>query len=146
MKVELSKDQCRNLAEFIDIHLLDAIRSDPDIDNLRWVESMILAKNALFDSLSENALAYIRQLEAQTGKDINVPRWIRVDDSLPEIGDVVLVIASGKPRENIELHDAFLIASFWGDEGWIADGYEEWDAINVTHWIPLPESPKEGNA
>lgn len=53
MKVELSKDQCRNLAEFIDIHLLDAIRSDPDIDNLRWVESMILAKNALGKAVEE---------------------------------------------------------------------------------------------
>lgn len=53
MKVELSKDQCRNLAEFIDIHLLDAIRSDPDIDNLRWVESMILAKNALDKAVEE---------------------------------------------------------------------------------------------
>ncbi len=87
----------------------------------------------------QDALACIRQLEAQ------VPTWISAEERLPEISDVVLVIASGKPRENIELHDAFLIASFWGDEGWIADGYEEWDAVNVTHWMPLPEPPKEGN-
>ena len=90
------------------------------------------------DVLQSEALAYTQQLEAQ------VPKWISVEERLPEISDVVLVIASGKPRENIELHDAFLIASFWGDEGWIADGYEEWDAINVTHWMPLPEPPKEG--
>lgn len=90
------------------------------------------------DGMEEDALAYIQQLEAQ------VPKWISVEERLPEISDVVLVIASGKPRENIELHDAFLIASFWGDEGWIADGYEEWDAVNVTHWMPLPEPPKEG--
>lgn len=53
MKVELSKEQCRNLSEFIDIHLLDAIRNDPDIDNLRWVESMIGAKNALEKAVEE---------------------------------------------------------------------------------------------
>lgn len=45
--VELTKDQCVNLAEFIDLYLLTAIREDEFIDNLAWVESMILAKKEL---------------------------------------------------------------------------------------------------
>lgn len=53
MKVELTKDQCRNVADFIDIHLLDAIRKDEDIDNLAWVESLILAKNAMEKTVDE---------------------------------------------------------------------------------------------
>lgn len=72
-----------------------------------------------------------------------VPKWISVEERLPEISDIVLVIANGKPRENITLHNAFLMASYWGEEGWIADGFEGWDALQVTHWMPLPEPPKE---
>ena len=100
---------------------------------------------------SADALAYIKQLEDQfrdipqmVGKDINVPSWISVEERLPEVSDVVLVIANGKPRENITLHNALLIASFWGEEGWIADGFEGWDKLDVSYWMELPEPPKEG--
>ena len=73
-----------------------------------------------------------------------MPKWISVDEKQPEDGDVVLVIANGKPRKNITLHNAILIASYWKDEGWIADGFEGWDGLQVTHWMPLPELQKEG--
>ena len=72
-----------------------------------------------------------------------VPKWISVEESLPEIGDLVLVIANGNPKENIELINAVLIAYFWGEEGWIADGFDGWDKLKATHWMPLPEPPKE---
>lgn len=80
----------------------------------------------------------VRQLEAQ------VPYWISVEEQTPETGDLVLVIANGKPRENIELRNAILIASYWAEEGWIADGFDGWDSLKVSHWMPLPEPPKEG--
>lgn len=85
-----------------------------------------------------DALALIQQLEAQ------VPKWISVDEKQPEDGDVVFVIANSKPRKNITLHNAVLIASYWKDEGWIADGFEGWDGLQVTQWMPLPELQKEG--
>lgn len=53
MKVELSKAQCRNVAEFIDMYLLEAIRKDTAIDNLGWVEDMIVVKNALDKAVEE---------------------------------------------------------------------------------------------
>lgn len=86
---------------------------------------------------SADALAYIRQLEAA------LPKWISVGERLPEVSDVVLVIANGKPSPRITLDNACLIASYWGDEGWIADGFCGWDALQVTYWMPLPEEPKE---
>lgn len=108
--------------------------------------------------IQRDALAYIRrleqinadfaertaQLESQVGKDTNVPRWISAEEGLPEVSDVVLVIANGQPRPGVTLHNAFLIASYWAEDGWIADGYEDWQSINVSHWMPLPEAPKEG--
>lgn len=39
--IYLTKEQCRNLADFIDIHLLGEIRENMDIDNLLWVKDMV---------------------------------------------------------------------------------------------------------
>ena len=47
MKVELSKSQCENLAEWIDMHLIDVIREDEEIDNVQWIKEMILAMETL---------------------------------------------------------------------------------------------------
>ena len=45
--VALSKEQCRNIAEFIEMYLIDAIRQDEAIDNVEWIESMIDAMKTL---------------------------------------------------------------------------------------------------
>lgn len=101
-----------------------------------YIERTVGANN--HSAMLRDALAYIQRLKAQA------PRWINVEEGLPEPSDLVLVIANGKPRENIELHNAILIAPYWAEEGWIADGFEGWDGLIVSHWTPLPEPPKEG--
>ena len=53
MKIELTKDQCNNVAEFIEMNLLDVIRNDVDIDNIAWLESMLDAKRALVKAVDE---------------------------------------------------------------------------------------------
>lgn len=45
--LKLTRMQCKNVAEFIEYGLLDEIRRDESIDNLRWVEDMIVAMHAL---------------------------------------------------------------------------------------------------
>lgn len=47
MTVHLTKGQCKNVAEFIDMYLLHAIRTDDEIDNLNWVRDMIDARDTL---------------------------------------------------------------------------------------------------
>lgn len=39
--VQLTKSQCRNVAEFVEFGLVDYIRNDPDLDNVRWVADMV---------------------------------------------------------------------------------------------------------
>lgn len=53
--VRLTKSQCQNVAEFIEIHLLDAIRNDTDIDNIGWIEDMIGAMRVLEEGAEADA-------------------------------------------------------------------------------------------
>ena len=65
---------------------------------------------------------------------VTVQKWIPVSERLPDENDnTVLVYAAGY----MELG--------WFDEDdsvWKSDEYA-WDADEVTHWLPLPEPPKE---
>lgn len=75
----------------------------------------------------------IAELEAQ------VPKWISVNDRLPEPGITKLIVTVRHEHGNI-----VDIARYLGpQEGWDLVLWKVWDE-NVTHWMPLPEPPKEG--
>ena len=64
----------------------------------------------------------------QGDKDINVPtKWIPVTERLPDIGIVVLVYSE----------DDGICVDYYGGDSF---GY-----YDVTHWMPLPQPPKEGD-
>lgn len=48
--VPLTPSQCKNLAEFIELFLLLAIRDDEDIDNIEWVRSMLDSHKELMEA------------------------------------------------------------------------------------------------
>ena len=86
-------------------------------------------------SVKKDALAIIQQLEAQ------VPRWIPVEERLPEDCKHVLVFL----RRNFVVGWS---VDYWHiDTDWLDDG--KWSKnppggyFRVTHWMPLPEPPKE---
>ena len=74
-----------------------------------------------------------------------LPRWIPVEERLPDHDELVLVIASGKPKENITLDEAVELATLYSD-GWCLETWPEWAGAKVTHWMPLPEPPEVENA
>lgn len=76
-------------------------------------------------NLYRDALAYITQLEARG------PKWISVKDRLPEDDDDVLILIYGKI-----IGVGYRINGKWKS---IAKA----KAPVVTHWMPLPEMPKE---
>ena len=107
---------------------------------------------------AEDTLAYIQQLEAahrteyceeadydckalgEARKRIaeleaQVPKWICVEERLPENDANYLVFTSAANEVDL--------ATYYGDGEWLAP-----DLCNltrfVTHWMPLPEAPKEG--
>ena len=67
--------------------------------------------------------------------------WISAAERLPETGELVLVAASGRPKKNIWLVDAYLLAGYDEMSGWIIDDFPEWEDVQVSFWMPLPEPP-----
>ena len=57
------------------------------------------------------------------------PRWIPVTERLPDARQFVLVWKDEKPK-------GFACVSFWMDNA-------GWAFKNITHWMPLPQPPKE---
>ena len=69
-------------------------------------------------------------------------RWIPVTERLPEVGEeFVLVFVNGR-YHNIKFAGAAEIAMY-DEDGWWIEAYPEWKNPRVTHWMPLPDAPKE---
>lgn len=69
------------------------------------------------------------------------PRWIPVAERLPEINKYVLGCFKDNSMTAVCFFDRDEHMTFWRactDEGWEADCDSE-----PTHWMPLPEPPKE---
>ena len=58
-------------------------------------------------------------------------RWIPVTERLPDDGESVIVVVSGK-AENVTLDNAIEFAEFSIDEGWILEMWPEWETPLVT--------------
>lgn len=69
--------------------------------------------------------------------------WIDPKVELPPEDSVVLVVADGKPASNLTLKDAYELASYSKDEGWIMEAYPEWENAVVKKWMHIPEVPYE---
>lgn len=97
------------------------------------------------DALVRDAFCYIKQLEAR------VPMWISVKDRLPEPNTDVLLIAHGwKERSvyigrlrTVEPTKSWLTGITSKGSDWTIWGFSYIVEPIVTHWMPLPEPPKE---
>ena len=75
------------------------------------------------------------------------PPWISVEERLPETGEAVLVLAF---EENVR--DYSVVHLTYDDEDeelepnfWWVDEIDNWLPLeSFTHWMELPEPPKEG--
>ena len=77
--------------------------------------------------------------------------WISVKERLPELEQEVLVYAVGKESgfeddAHIAISMRYVFHIFTWDKG-VEEWQAPWDYFNrnyeVTHWMPLPEPPKE---
>ena len=87
--------------------------------------------------------------ELLKAKDINVPtKWISVKDKLPENNAVCLTYS---PKGKMRVAEAFLPSLLPNSKcdpmecWWSTHGSGGARFVAVTHWMPLPEPPKEGD-
>ena len=62
--------------------------------------------------------------------------WISVEDRLPDKFCKVLVVWKANGETVID-------TAFWTDQGF-AVSHWCFMQVRITHWMPLPEAPKEG--
>ena len=56
IKIELDKDELSDLILTADLSLFEAIRNDPDVDNIRWVATRIKLIDKLMKANGEEGL------------------------------------------------------------------------------------------
>ena len=116
------------------------------IDKMRSLQSRFRAKNdwdSGYDTAIAEAFEHIKRVPVANVQPVN--QWISVKDRLPEENILVLCYARSTTGEG---NDYFLGAlahgEFWflkvNDIGHVSYPVLHWE---VTHWQPLPESPKE---
>lgn len=69
---------------------------------------------------------------------VTVQEWVSVNDRLPEVGEYVVCIAKRNPFSRFMPMVARIEKN-----GWVNPITEQYIS-EVTHWMPLPEPPKEG--
>ena len=72
--------------------------------------------------------------------------WVACSERMPEDDDFVYIWP--RPDFGVELHVGQYCECHPKGDGWYAQVYEqnygiEWCPITVTHWMPLPNPPKE---
>ena len=79
-----------------------------------------------WEKVMKDALVYIQHLESPQ------PKWISVEERLPEEKESVLV----------HYVDGWMPIAFLLDGKWYqSNGEMSW--LSVTHWMPLPQPPEE---
>ena len=85
------------------------------------------------------AIAALRELDAQE-KQESFGEWISVKDKMPQPGRYVACIAKRNPFSRFMPMVARIEKNGWANP--ITEQY----ISEVTHWLPLPEPPKEGKS
>lgn len=109
---------------------------------LGWV------KDAMRESYDACRAAMLAAVPQPPGSDlVTAPgKWIPVSERMPEDDDFVYIWP--RPDFGVELHVGQYCERSHKGGGWYAQFYEqnygiEWHPITVTHWMPLPNPPKE---
>ena len=139
-----SCDDCPYAMEFRkDLYVCYSTKRAVMADALAYIQQLEREKDDLLEEreLNDYLRDRVKQLEAQ------VPRWISVEERLPEIAE-----HRGKYDVSVRVLCACLQKSGrrMVKEGYfeIFDGkYFNWripgTIDKITHWMPLPEAPKE---
>ena len=110
------------------------------------------------DLVEKDAHGYILQLENHIGEltekvellEAAQPKWISVEERLPEPNTTVLLIAHGwEPQlvyigelKKVESEKSWLTGLVSKASEWMVYGFSYLKEPIVTHWMPLPSMPE----
>lgn len=107
---------------------------------LREAAGLIKDQQRRITQLTDRCARYAEEIAVLQERQ----KWIPVTERLPEGDDDVLAVVHGRPTQNIELIGALHFAAYCGSDAcWYVPEYPDWDAPQVTHWMPLPDGPEE---
>ena len=98
--------------------------------------SLLLLKAA--DAIEDLSKTLDEEVEINTALECNMPVWIPVTERLPEEEEVVLVFG-GASVYTAKRHNKYGELMWWKLNS-------RWHYCNPTHWMPLPEPPKDGES
>ena len=87
-----------------------------------------------------DAIALIERLESERDEALaKVPKWISVEERMPDTTNVYLIHIVHRYNKNDEYRSMDVRLFFKGE-------FETWqglpDIYEVTHWMPMPEPPE----
>lgn len=109
---------------------------DYDVSRAEDYRRMTIERNMLAKKLREKES--VLDLVLRDGSSC----WADPKYEEPIDGESYLVIVSGH-LGNIKLVNAYQLATYYRDEGWVLDTYPKMEALKVHYWAPLPEPQEE---
>lgn len=119
---------------------LEICYEDIDCSECPYLANCFNDDTAPYGAVMPDALAYIQQLEAQ------VPRWIPVEEKLPERHGQQCVGLYSIGEYKGYLTPYIFTWHAYGNNGYVDGPHfndEGLDGLKVHYWMPLPEAPKE---
>lgn len=119
------------------------------MDKIHKEGNYVEAFETLMQAIDKNDIAFgngqfwavhtVRQacIIADVDSHIRFGQWISVNDRLPRVGEYVIAYGDNGPK-------GCCMAFVGSDDEFICEinGYYV-EAYGITHWMPLPEEPKE---
>ena len=116
---------------------------DELVKRLRMRARLFKQINQMENSIMDEAADAIEELSKRVDEsipkddaeiiiaEVAKPHWIPVTERLPEIREVVLIT------------DGVDVGTGWVNQGWWNTSFADIQRDAVTHWMPLPQPPKE---
>lgn len=124
--------------------MTDIDRAIKNIMNRNFCGMCTTATTKELNSCAECENYQAKKLALEALQEKRESRWIPVSERLPiDSDEIVLIQVSGIPTPNITFQDAFTLATYTPEDGWIIEQYPEWEGAQPVAWQPLPE-PWEG--
>ena len=72
--------------------------------------------------------------------------WRSVEHEVPADFNAVLAFVPFGKCGHVHFDHTILFASYDPSDGWMLEDYPEAEEVTITHWMPLPDDPKEVEA